>query len=172
MNPGIAAFVLVARASALLACLGLIATGCVPADRPAGAAGEVRDPAVDTQEVLDAHGSLVEAFEKGDTNGFVLMLDKSDDLLIYHARLQDRWVGIDEVQKRLPEMFARLGKVTWLDVHLFISVESDVAWLTSQVLIESSGLEAPFTGRGTEIWVRRGGHWRLRHGHWSENPEF
>jgi ketosteroid isomerase-like protein len=158
------------RTGTLLVCLALIATGCAPAGSPEEHA--VADPAIDSQAVVEAHQGLVAAYEKRDTGAFLLLLDKSEDLLLFHPRLQDRWNGFDEIQRKLPGMFERLGESSWLDVHLAVSVESDVAWLTSQVLIESPGLETPFTGRGTEIWVRRGNVWRLRHGHWSDNPEF
>jgi ketosteroid isomerase-like protein len=149
-------------------CLTGAAIGC------AGGAGDVQAPVdenADRRAVLDAHTALVEAYEKGDVDAFVLQLDKSDDLLIWHPRVQNRWTGIDEIQRELPKMFARLGESSWLDVHLAVHVNGDVAWLTSQVVLESPGIE-PFTGRSTEIWKREGHTWRLTHAHWSENPEF
>jgi len=149
-------------------CLVWAVGGCAPSGTVPGAA----DPGADRQAVLDAHQALTEAYESGDANAFVMLLDKSDDLLIWHPRIEDRWTGIDEVQQRLPMMFARLGDASWLDVHLELSVQGDVAWLTSQVIIEAPGIEVPFTGRGTEVWKREGPDWRLAHAHWSENPEF
>jgi ketosteroid isomerase-like protein len=67
-------------------------------------------------------------------------------------------------------MFERLGNASWTEVHPALFVEGDVAWLTSHVLVESPEVERKFVGRGTEIWIRRDGQWRLVHGHWSEHP--
>lgn len=160
------------RAGSLLVGLALVAIGCAATDTPEERIAEASDPVIDARAVIEAHGTLVAAYEKGDTNVFLLMLDESDDVMLFHPRLQDRWVGLDEIRQNLPVMFERIGKTSWLDVHLSVTVEADAAWLTSQILIESPELEAPFTGRGTEIWVRRGNDWRLSHAHWSENPEF
>jgi len=149
--------------SALLGCGGGTATG-----NPRAAV----DENADRRAVLDAHSALVEAYEKGDADAFLLLLDKSDQLLIWHPRVQNRWTGIDEIQQQLPAMFARIVEASWLDVHLELALEGDVAWLTSQVVLESRGIDVPFTGRATEIWKREGQSWRLAHAHWSENPEF
>lgn len=157
---------------AILVGVGLVLAGCVPPGGPGATADTAADPAADRQAIIDAHQALVDAYMNGDVDAFVMQLEKSDDLLIYHPRLQDRWTGIDEVQQNLPRMFDGLGGSSWLDVHLKLSLAGDVAWLTSQVVIESPTVEVPFTGRGTEVWVRRGGNWRLVHGHWSENPEY
>lgn len=151
------------------ACLVAFIVSCAPPEVTDASGG---DTAADRQAVLDAHQALVEAYQKGDADAFVLMLDKSDDLLIYHPRIEDRWQGIDDVQANLAPMFARLGKATWLDVHLDLEIEGDVGWITSHVVIESPNVDVPFTGRGTEIWIRRADSWRLVHGHWSPNPEF
>jgi ketosteroid isomerase-like protein len=157
---------------ALVVGVGLVLAGCTPSGGPGQSAGTAPDTAADRQAVIDAHQALVDAYMKGDAGAFVLLLEKSDDLLIYHPRLQDRWTGVDEVQQNLSNMFERLGESSWLDVHLDLSLAGDVAWLTSQVVIESPSVDKPFTGRGTEVWVRRGSNWRLIHGHWSENPEY
>lgn len=157
---------------ALAGWLALLVSGCSGSSDPGEGGGGAADPAQARQEVIEAHRSLVEAYQKADVEAFALLLDKTDDLLIYHPRRQDRWHGILEAQQSLERMFEEVGKSVWLDVHLDVSVEGDVAWLTSHVVIESPSVELPFTGRGTEVWVRRAAGWKLAHGHWSANPEF
>ena len=133
---------------------------------------DVAEGAVQIQAVLYAHGALVKAFEESDVEAFLRLLDKSDELLLYHPRIQNRLTGLDEIQQALPGMFEALGQTSWLDVHVGVAIEGDTAWLTSQIVIEASEVEVPFTGRGTEIWVRRGDSLRLAHAHWSDDPEF
>ncbi len=128
--------------------------------------------AKDAAAVVAAHEALIRAYEAGDVDGFVGLLDPSPGLLIYHPRLVHRYTGIDEVVGSLPRMFGRLRGASWVDAHTAVHVDGDVAWLNSHILIEAPGMMEPFVGRGTEIWLRRGGAWRLAHGHWSPNPEF
>lgn len=153
----------------LVASMALLAGNCAPGPRETPG---TTDPVQDRQAILDAHQAMVEAYQTGDTEGFLLLMEKSEDLLLYHPRVDDRWQGIEAVRRSLPMMFSRLGKSTWLDVHLAVSLNGDVGWLTSHIVIESPNFETPFTGRGTEVWVRHGDNWRLAHGHWSANPEF
>jgi len=152
----------------LASCVGLTLLGCVGPTLTE----DVADPEADAQAVVDAHHAFVDAYQRGNARDLVLALDKTGDLLIFHAERQDRWTSVEEVQQNVGLMFARLGESKWSDVHLDVKVEGDVAWLTSHVVIESPNLAVPFTGRGTEVWVRRGGNWRLTHAHWSPNPEF
>jgi len=143
--------------------------GCHEASPQAAAAP---DTEADRQAVLEAHRELTEAFSRADVNAFVLLLDKSDDLVLFHPRLEARWVGSAEAQHNLSRMFEHVGPSSWLDVELRANVDHDTAWLTYDVVIESAGIAEPFTGRGTEIWVRRTPGWRLAHAHWSANPVF
>lgn len=156
---------------ALAGCLALVVSGCSGTSET-GEAARPGEPGQTRQDVLEAHRTLVEAYQKGDAEAFALLLDKTDTLLIYHPRTQDRWHGILDAQQNLSAMFEDVGKSEWLDVHLDVSVEGDVGWLTSHVVIESPYVDQPFTGRGTEVWVRRAAGWKLAHGHWSANPEF
>lgn len=147
----------------------LAAAGCAPA--PGTARGSA-DPALDRQAILDAHQEMVEAYQRGDAEAFLMLMEKTDSLLLYHPRVDDRWQGIEAVRQNLPRMFTNLGQSSWIDVHVAVTVNGDVGWLTSHTVIESPNVEVPFTGRGTEVWVRHGDNWRLAHGHWSANPEF
>jgi hypothetical protein len=159
-------------AAALLVCVGTTLIGCAAPDRPDAGEEQAPGPEGAREALLEAHQALADAYQRGNVDDFLLLLEKSDDLLIYHPRMDDRFTGIDEARERLPSMFERLGKPTWLDVHVRARVEGGVGWVTSHVVIESNGIDEPFTGRGTEVWVLRDSGWRLAHGHWSANPEF
>jgi len=153
--------------------LALLAAACGPADRPTtrGEAGTEPSPDRQLEEgaVIAAHRSLIRAFEQRDVDAVTALLESRPDLLIFHPFVENRFDGYDEVREGLGRMFQRLSSLEWTEVHQAIQIEGNVAWITSQVLVQSPDLESPFVGRGTEIWVKRRGDWRLNHGHWSEH---
>jgi len=123
------------------------------------------------QALIDAHTKLIEAYESGNVDQYVSMLDPSSDLLIFHPMSEDRFESVEEIREKMPRMFARIGKVTWTDAHPVVIQRGDIAWITSNFLLDSPELDYHFIGRGTEIWVRDGDRWRLIHGHWSKQPD-
>jgi ketosteroid isomerase-like protein len=158
-----------AASVAWVVCVGALLVGCSASSTLHGqAAGDDIERAAD---VFAAHEALVAAFEAGDVDAFVGLLEPSPRLLIYHPRLVHRYTGIDQIRASMPKMFARLHGASWTDAHTEVHVNGDVAWLTSHVLLEAPGLAEPFVGRGTEIWVRSRDGWHLAHAHWSPNPE-
>lgn len=122
-------------------------------------------------DVLEAHQALILAYETSDHGAFLDLLLPSSDLLIFHPTLEDRFEGIEEAREQVGDMFGRYDELTWTEVHLSLLVRGEVAWVTSNVLVESPDLEHPFVGRSTEVWVRHNDDWRLAHGHWSAQPE-
>jgi ketosteroid isomerase-like protein len=154
---------------AMAVCVAVASSGCSASSSLFGRASA---DSGDEAAVVAAHEALIAAYEAGDVDAFVALLDPTPDLLIYHPRLVHRYAGIDQVTGSLPRMFKRLQGASWLDAHASVNVDGSVAWLNSHVLIEAPGLDEPFAGRGTEVWVKRSGGWRLAHGHWSVNPEY
>ena len=149
---------------ALLLCVilqSILFSGCsnVPTDTP-----ETR------QAVIDAHNSLIDAYQAGDTEALISLLDPSNDLLIFHAMTEARFESIAEVRSGLPRMFAKLKGATWAEAHPKLIMRGNVACMTAHVSIEAPSMAQSFIGRGTEIWVKNGGNWQLVHGHWSDNP--
>jgi len=146
-------------------------SGCAaPSGEPGSPSHPATTPEQDMNAVIVVHQSLARAYENGDADAFVALLRPSPDLLIFHPRLENRFDGVEEIRSQMGRMFARLGGAKWTDVHPQVVVDGDVAWLTGQVLIEAPGLEYPFVGRATEIYVRGDDGWRLGHAHWSEDP--
>lgn len=121
--------------------------------------------------LIDAHTSLIDAYEAGDVERFVSLLDPSNDLLIFHPMSEDRFESVAEVREKMSRMFAKIGKVTWTDAHPVVIQRGDIAWITSNFLLDSPDLDYHFIGRGTEIWVRDGNRWQLIHAHWSKQPD-
>lgn len=150
---------------------GLLVAACVgPADTGDASNGAEGERA--REAVIEAHRSLVEAFEAGDSETFAAALEAEPGLLVFHPYLENRFDGPEEVSRGLGQMLDRLGPdVRWLDVHPAVRVRGEVAWLTSHVMIESPAMQQPFVGRGTEVWIHSGDGWVLAHAHWSENPE-
>ena len=123
----------------------------------------------DEGAVISAHRTLIRAFQEGDVETAMGLLEPEDGLLIFHPFLENRFDGYEEVREGLTRMMRRVTGLEWTEVHQTLDIEGNVAWLTAQILIKAPGLEPPFVGRGTEIWVRRHEQWRLAHGHWSEH---
>lgn len=123
------------------------------------------------QALIDAHTKLIEAYESGNVEQFVAMLDPSKDLLIFHPLSEDRFESVEEIREKMPHMFARIGNVTWTDAHPVVIQRGDIAWITSNFLLDSPDLDYHFIGRGTEIWVSDGTSWSLIHAHWSKQPD-
>ena len=123
----------------------------------------------DEGAVIAAHRNLIRAFQEGDVEAALGLLEPEDSLLIFHPFLENRFDGYEEVREGLTRMMGRVTEIEWTEVHQALEMEGNVAWLTSQILLKSPSLERPFVGRGTEIWVRRRGQWRLSHAHWSEH---
>jgi len=158
----------------LVSGLALLAGACGEAGRPgANATREPAAPPVDPHEaegaVIAAHGELVRAFQERDAQAVAALLDSAPGMLIFHPFVENRFDGYDEAREGLTRMFARLRSLEWTEVHQTLEIEGNVAWLTSQVLLQSPDLASPFVGRGTEIWIRRDERWRLTHGHWSQH---
>jgi len=123
----------------------------------------------DEGAVISAHRNLLRAFQEGDVETAMGLLEPKESLLIFHPFLENRFDGYEEAREGLTRMMERVKEMEWTEVHQALNLEGNVAWLTSQILVKAPGLEPPFVGRGTEIWVRRHGQWRLSHGHWSEH---
>lgn len=151
--------------------LALACAACAtpPPDRdtvqPAAATeGDERDG------LLEAHLALMRAFENGDADSLTRLLDESGGLLVFHPMKADRFDGIEQVQEGLSTMFSREGSRTWSEYHPLLQVAGDVGWITSHSTIEAPTRKESVAMRGTEVWRRRAGTWRLVHAHWSVQP--
>jgi ketosteroid isomerase-like protein len=160
---------IVVAVSLVIACLSCQA----PAEPEGGRSGRPSEVSMvarsDEGAVIAAHRDLVRAFQDGDAESALGLLVPNDSLLIFHPFLENRFDGYEETREGLSRMTGRVTELEWTEVHQTVDVEGNVAWLTSQILIKAPGLEPPFIGRGTEIWVRLHGKWRLTHAHWSEH---
>ena len=151
-------------------CLAVFA--CAGPQTPGDAATGGEEPdGPDEMGLIAAHKALIGAMETGDVAALTALLDPSEELLIFHPFLENRFNGIGEVDSGLSRMFEEVGPVSWTEAHGRISMEGNVAWVTSHVLIKCPAMPNPFVGRGTEIWAHGPGGWRLKHAHWSENAE-
>ncbi len=157
-------------AKILAAALALAALpSCAPAPNNEPPASAAPAPATSLEPALvEAHQALHDALSSRDVEGVVSLLDPSPNLLIFPPLVEERFDSLEDVRSKLPEMFERFGEATWTEVHAEAVRRGDVGWITSNLLIESRSLTSPFIGRGTEIWVKTQGRWRLVHAHWSE----
>jgi len=153
----------------VVACLSCQA----PADPDGSRSGEPSGVSMvarsDEGAVIAAHRELIRAFQEGDTESALGWLVPNESLSIFHPFLENRFDGYEEAREGLARMLDRIEEMEWTEVHQTVDLDGNVAWLTSQILIRTPSLEPPFIGRGTEIWVRLHGKWRLSHAHWSEH---
>ncbi len=154
----------------LLAVACVLGAACSPPAGDAHEAAPQHDPDQAREAVVQAHEQLLAAFEAGDVETLTGLMLPAPELLIFHARLENRFDGHEQVREGLTRMLGRFGTASWWEAHPTVSVEGNVAWMTSHVVVESPGLAEPFLGRGTEIWVWRPEGWKLAHGHWSPVP--
>lgn len=122
-------------------------------------------------ELIAAHRRLVEAYQRTDVDAIVALLDPSPDLLIFHPAVESRFDGIGEVRSGLTRMFGLLGPPIWTEVHTRAVVRESVGWITANLIIEAPDVGLVLVARGTEIWSRQDGSWRLAHAHWSSSPD-
>jgi len=122
------------------------------------------------QALIDAHTRLIDAYEAGDSEAFLALLDTSRDLLLFHPMTEERFESVDEIREAMPRMFAKLGPLVWTDAHPVVIQRGEIAWITSNFLLDSPRGDFHFVGRSTEIWIRHAEGWRLIHGHWSQQP--
>jgi hypothetical protein len=155
-----------------------LVVACLSCQAPAepersGSGGEPSEVSMvarsDEGAVIAAHRELIRAFQEGDTESALGQLVPNASLSIFHPFLENRFDGYEETREGLARMLDRVEGMEWTEVHQTLDLEGNVAWLTSQILVKAPGLEPPFIGRGTEIWVRLHGNWRLTHAHWSEH---
>jgi len=156
--------------------LGVSVAGCPGSGGgpdPAASANEPDRPAdgEDERGVITAHKALIAAMEAGDVAAVTALMDPSSNLILFYPFVENRFDGISEVDEGLGAMFGQLGPLSWTEAHATMDIDGNVAWMTSHVLIKTPEMPGPFVGRGTEVWVRRPGGWRLTHAHWSENAE-
>ena len=136
---------------------------------PTGA-GESAEDALRTA-VMQSHEQLVQAFEKGDADGFAALLEPSGELLFFHPIYENLFVGGDRTLDGLRRMFRLMGAAEWTDITTKVRVLGDVAWVMTTSHVVSKRHSLSMDNRGTEVWVNTQSGWRLAHGHWSLNPE-
>ena len=140
-----------------------------PPPAPPPVAG-TQDPFADRAEVVEVHETFLAAMEAGDAEAVEALIDSAHDVLVFHPAVMTRFDGPQAVADGVATMLARRGPVDFTEVHLQAWVDGDVAWLTSHLLLESPAVPEPFAARGTEVWRRTDGGWRLAHAHWSAQP--
>jgi ketosteroid isomerase-like protein len=154
--------------------LALLPAGCAGGGPTAPEVAEVPPGAPDLEEaieaVLAAHQGLRRAFENSDAAAFLAYLDDSPEALIFHPLIENRFDGATKVKDGLAIMFRREGARSWSEFHPLVTVEGNVAWLTSHFLVETPVQRTAILGRGTEIWRRGPAGWKLVHAHWSQQP--
>ena len=146
--------------------MALVLAGCSQTETPKEA-----DSNADVAGLVAAHESFVSAYESGQVDAVVALLDPSSELLIFHPAVESRFDGVEEVRAGLTRMFAAIGRPEWLEVHTQVVVRENVGWLTANIVIEAPDAALTLVGRSTEIWTRSADGWKLSHAHWSANPQ-
>ena len=127
----------------------------------------------DREEILRLHREFMQANEPLDSSYLRKMCVDGPDELVWFNLNQSNYIGLDHICNLWDLLHGILagqeGKVSELRDER-VDVEGDMAVLTCQLKYTGDfGNLGTFDTdcRGTEVWRRRGGEWKLAHGHWS-----
>lgn len=152
-----------------LAVVGVGATGLL-GTVGAQTAGDREAIRQDQRDVRAAHHRLMNAYGSMDAGEILNLLADAESVHLFHPRGNLDFEGKDTIKWGLQRMWERVGPAAWLDeAHNRVVVEGNVAWHTYYMSMRWEERDESIDARGTEIWVRRDGGWRLMHAHWSEN---
>jgi ketosteroid isomerase-like protein len=129
------------------------------------------------EEILNIHLGYVLANRTGDTAWCRANMAGGDDGVILYNTNGSNYIGVehwcnlwdyykdhikgDRRTKGEPPLFESSQRR--------ITVSDDAAWVTYRMRMvgKLDGVEMPEDARGTEIYQRIDGEWRMVHGHWS-----
>ncbi len=123
----------------------------------------------EVQAVLDRYVAAVEAL---DPELYLKDYAQDDDLVIYHAIPNVRYVGYETLKEAIEESLTGIerAKVTYDDVAIKIDSSGSVAWLTGYMdmtIAEPEQEPVQYSVRITMILENREGAWLVVHAHAS-----
>jgi ketosteroid isomerase-like protein len=132
----------------------------------------------DEQAVLDLHLGFVAANRTGDTSFLRAHMAPGKELVWFNLN-RSTYLGVDHICRLweyLSESALRSkgggGRATCESIDPQVTVVGDVAWVTYRLRFEADfGPELGQVNqpsRGTEIWRRIDGEWRMAHCHFSD----
>src|ERR1051325_9576934 len=129
----------------------------------------------DQQELLRLHREFLDANEPLDSSYLRKMCVDGPGELVWFNLNQSNYYGLDHIAQLWDMLHAILagqeGEVSELRDER-VTVEGDMALLTYYLRYKGDfgNLGTFNTGcRGSEVWRRRDGEWKLLHGHWSSH---
>lgn len=132
-------------------------------------------PDQDRDELLHLHREFLQANEPLDSDYLRTMCVDGAEELVWFNLNQSNYYGLEHIAQLWDMLKAILagqkGEVSELRDER-VEVEGDMALITYQLRYKGDfgNLGSFNTGaRGTEVWRRRDGTWKLLHGHWSSH---
>jgi ketosteroid isomerase-like protein len=132
-------------------------------------------PDQDKDALLRLHREFLEANEPLDSGYLRTMCVEGADELVWFNLNQSNYYGLDHIAQLWDMLRAILagqrGEISELRDER-VEVEGDMALITYHLRYKGDfgNLGSFNTGaRGTEVWRRRDGDWKLLHGHWSSH---
>ncbi len=127
----------------------------------------------DREEILRLHREFMTANQPLDSAHLRKICVDGPDELVWFNLNQSNYYGLEHIAQLWDMLRAILagqeGEVSELRDER-VEVEGDMALVTCQLRYKGDfGNLGTFDTdtRGTEVWRRRGGEWKLAHGHWS-----
>ncbi|MGD9346465.1 MAG: SgcJ/EcaC family oxidoreductase [Candidatus Aminicenantes bacterium] len=137
------------------------------------------EPAVDLEaekaNVQAVLNQYVEAWENLDIELFSKVFSHDDDIVIFSASPNKRYVGWEvfreDVQKSFHEMTS--VEISFRDISIEVHASGNIAWLSCLEDWDFVYQGQPVSDEGARVtWIleKRNGQWVIIHAHWSMPP--
>lgn len=120
--------------------------------------------------LLAANAAFYEQFEARDLDGMAAVWDHGDAVYCVHPG-GERIVGWGAVRRSWALIFASADHLQFIVTDAVAAAEGDAGWVTCTENVLSGRDDSPELGAGravaTNLFARRGGHWRMTAHHAS-----
>jgi ketosteroid isomerase-like protein len=119
------------------------------------------------QEILRLEGELVDAFNEGDIDRVLTYFDP--ELTGFSSTQHMRLASLDELRKTFEYYISQAPKVDYIISDPHIRPMGDMALLTFYwaVRMRNGKKRKPIEGRGTHVFLKKNGAWKIVHEHFS-----
>ena len=121
----------------------------------------------DKQAILDLEDQQVEAFNNGEIQTLLSFFDA--DLTGFSSTRHMRLASLNELQDTFEYYLSKAPKIEYRISDPCVKMTGDTAILTFywSVKPKNGKKSRPIEGRGTHVYAKRGGSWKIIHEHFS-----
>jgi ketosteroid isomerase-like protein len=122
------------------------------------------------ERLLNLHRQHVKAWEQKSLDHLRALY--AGDAVVFNVLPPPRFSDFKTFENTLQQYFAQIRELSIVTSNIQIEVHGDVAWITSQFLMDyqQNGQHFRQNGRWTEIYRQADTEWKLTHLHSSPDP--